>query len=192
MGVKEEFLAVARSSIKREGIEDLLAWLETTDFFTAPASTRYHGAVEGGLVLHSLSVYYRLNDLTNWYEYGDCDEHDDERDESIAIVSLFHDLCKVGCYKTEMRWRKDEFNRWEQYPTYKFQEDFPFGGHGSKSVYLVQHFMKLTPEEAAAINCHMGAWDMSNYGKPSDVFDNNKLAWLLHVADEAATYIDKE
>lgn len=192
MGIKEEFLAVARSSIKREGIEDLLAWLETTDFFTAPASTRYHGAVEGGLVSHSLSVYYRLDDLADWYEYEGCDEYDDERDESIAIVSLFHDLCKVGCYKTEMRWRKDEFNRWEQHPTYKFQEDFSFGGHGSKSVFLIQHFMKLTPEEAAAINCHMGAWDMSNYGRPSDVFDSNKLAWLLHVADEAATYIYKE
>lgn len=185
MSIKEEFLAVARSSIKREGIEDLLAWLETTDFFTAPASTRYHGACEGGLVKHSLSVYHRLGELAEWYDTQ-------SPLETIAIVSLFHDFCKIGCYKTEMRWRKDKFNRWEQYPTYKFQEDFPFGGHGSKSVYLVQHFMKLTPEEAAAINCHMGAWDISNYGKPSDVFDNNKLAWLLHVADEAATYIDKE
>lgn len=192
MDIKEEFLKVVRERITRDGIEGLLNWLETTDFFTAPASTRYHGACEGGLARHSLAVYDQLDNLAEWYGYFDNEDESDATGESVAIVALFHDLCKIGCYKTEMRWRKDDFNRWEQYPTYKFEEDFPFGGHGSKSVYLIQYFMKLTPEEAATINCHMGAWDMSNYGKPSDVFENNKLAWLLHVADEAATYIDKE
>lgn len=190
MDIKEDFLGRVKDCIKREGVNELLEWLNATDFFTAPASTRYHGACEGGLARHSLSVHSQLTNLARWYGYST--KEDDSRLESIAIVALFHDFCKIGCYKTEMRWRKDEFNRWEQYPTYKFQEDFPFGGHGSKSVFLIQHFMKLTPEEAAAINCHMGAWDMSNYGRPSDVFDSNKLAWLLHVADEAATYIYKE
>ena len=87
-------------------------------------------------------------------------------------------------------WRKDENNKWEQYPTYKFEESFAYGGHGSKSVYLIQNFMKLEPFEAAAINCHMGAWDMGSYSNPSAVYECNKFAWLLHVADEAATYID--
>jgi hypothetical protein len=109
----------------------------------------------------------------------------------VAIVALFHDICKVGCYKTQMRWRKDQHNRWEQYPTYKFEEDFPYGGHGSKSVYLVQNFMKLNPEEAVAINCHMGQWESTAYGKPSEAYRNNHLAWLLHVADEAADFIDE-
>jgi hypothetical protein len=110
--------------------------------------------------------------------------------ESIAIVSLFHDFCKIGVYKTEMRWRKDENNQWEQYATWKFDEDFAYGGHGSKSVYLVQSFLQLSPDEAAAINCHMGAWDSTTYSNPSPVFERNKLAWLLHVADEAATYLN--
>ena len=185
--IKAEFLTEA-AIIKREGIKDLMAWLESTDFFTAPSSSRYHGAFEGGLAMHSLNVYRRLKDLNEFY---DMDGAGCSR-ESEAIVALFHDLCKVGCYKVSSRnVKNDKTGQWEKVPFYKFEEDFPFGGHGSKSVYLVQHFMNLEPEEAAAINCHMGSWDTSNYGRPGDVFQTNKLAWLLHVADEAATYIDE-
>ena len=187
MDLKEEFKRVVRTYIHRNGINDLMEWLESTDFYTTPASTRYHGSFEGGLLLHSLNVFSELNRLAEFYGLSDEDEN---MPESIAIVSLFHDLCKIGCYKTEMRWRKDANNKWEQYPTWKFEEDFAYGGHGSKSVYLVQSFMKLTPVEASAINCHMGAWDTSSYGNPSTVYERNKLAWLLHVADEADTYIN--
>ena len=185
MNIKEEFLNIAKREICRDGIDSLLSWLEGTDFFTAPASGRYHGAFEGGLAMHSLNVYRRLRDLDKWYEGSDSQE-------SIAIVALFHDLCKIGCYKVSSRnVKNDKTGQWEKVPFYKFEEDFPFGGHGSKSVYLVQHFMGLGPEEAAAINCHMGPWDRQDYGKPGEVFEHNRLAWLLHVADEAATYIDK-
>lgn len=186
MDTKSEFLRLARLYIDRDGIEDLLEWLETTDFFTCPASTRYHGAFEGGLVLHSLNVFTQLKGLCQHFK---CDA----TPCNVAIVSLFHDLCKIGTYKVEQKWRKDVNNKWESYNAYVRKEDFKFGGHGSKSVYLVQHFMKLDPEEAAAINCHMGQWEATQYGNPSEVYEENRLAWLLHVADEAATYInDKE
>lgn len=187
MSVKEEFLKIAVREIGRPGISDLLSWLEGTDFYTAPASSRYHGAFEGGLAMHSLNVYVRLKELSEVY----WDDGPIPR-ESLAIVALFHDLCKVGCYKVSTRnVKNDQTGQWEKVPFYKHEEDFPFGGHGSKSVYLVQHFMKLEPHEAAAINCHMGAWDRHDYGDPGRVFENNRLAWMLHVADEAATYIDK-
>lgn len=185
MNTKEEFIKVAKDYIKRDGIDELLDWLEQTDFFTAPASTRYHGAFEGGLVLHSLNVFVQLRNLRRWY---DCKASD----ESVAIVALLHDLCKVGCYKVELRWRKDANDKWEQYPTYKFDEDFAYGGHGAKSVFLIQSFMRLTPDEAAAINCHMGQWDATTYSNPTEVYCRNKLAWLLHVADEAADFIDEK
>ena len=180
--LQEEFTNLVVQNIHREGIEDLMQWLCQTDFFKAPASTRYHGCYEGGLAQHSLNVYTQLTKLCKWYG---CEASL----ESIAIVALLHDLCKVGCYKTEMRWRKDANNRWEQYPTWKFEEDYCFGGHGAKSVYLIQNFMKLTPEEAAAINTHMGAWDATSYSNPTTVYQRNKLAWLLHVADEAADFM---
>lgn len=182
MDLRQEFLKIAQENINRDGIDDLMTWIGGTDFFTAPASTRYHGAFEGGLVMHSLNVYSQLKRLCKFYG---CEASR----ESIAIVALFHDLCKIGTYKTEMRWRKNDQNQWEQYPTYVFNEDFAFGGHGSKSVYLVQHFIKLEPEEAAAINCHMGQWEATQYGNPTAVYERNKLAWLLHVADEAASFI---
>lgn len=183
--IKAAFLTEA-AVIKREGIKDLMAWLESTDFFTAPASTRFHGSHEGGLVHHSLKVYEQLQKLAELY-----DPHAEYDQESLAIVALFHDLCKVGCYKTDMRWRKNARNQWEQYATYTFQEDFSFGGHGSKSVFLVQNFIKLTPDEAVAINCHMGQWDATTYSNPTAAYEKCRLAWLLHVADEAAGFIDK-
>ena len=182
MDLREEFFRIVDRDIKREGIWELTEWMANTDFFTAPASTRYHGCYEGGLLQHSLNVYSQLKKLCKWYK---CDASE----ESIAIVALFHDLCKIGCYKTEMRWRKDKNNQWEQYPTYKFDEDFAYGGHGAKSVFLVQSFIKLTPEEASAINCHMGQWDATTYSNPTEVYCRNKLAWLLHVADEAADFL---
>ena len=182
MDLKQEFLRVAHENIDRAGLADLLGWLDGTDFYTAPASSRFHGSFEGGLVMHSLNVYTQLLKLNEWYE-GNIPR------ESLAIVSLFHDLCKVGCYKPEMRWRKDANNKWEQYSTYTFKEDFAYGGHGSKSVFLVQSFLRLTPAEASAINCHMGRYDNSTLNDPSEVYRRNKLAWFLHVADEAASYL---
>lgn len=181
---KEMYVNAVRVRVHRKGVEDLLAWLDESDFFTAPASTRYHGAHAGGLVEHSLTVYTELAGLVAHYGLDT-----EISDESVAVCALFHDLCKIGCYKTESRWRKDADNQWEKYPVFKFDEDFPFGGHGSKSVYLVQHFIHLDPEEAAAINCHMGAYDSTTYSNPSAAFGEYPLAWLLHVADEAASFL---
>ena len=183
-----DFEVIVAENIHRDGIEELMAWLKGTDFYSAPASTRYHGAYAGGLAVHSVAVYRWLKSLV---DSGLFELDLSEREETIAIVALFHDICKVGTYKTEMRWRKDEFNRWEQYETYRHDEDFSFGGHGSKSVYLIQNFMKLKPDEAVAINCHMGQWDATTYSNVSAAFEKCTLAWLLHVADEAADYIDK-
>lgn len=185
MGYKNTFTQLALDNIKRNGLTDLLAWLEKSDFYTAPASTRYHDAFEGGLCKHSIEVCRHLMRLSEFYG-------DSYPLESLTIVGLFHDLCKIGLYKTDFRNVKDEQGVWHKVPCYRHEEDFPFGGHGSKSVYLVQNFMKLDPEEAVAINCHMGAWDTSTYGNPSKAFETYKLAWLLHVADEAATYLNEE
>lgn len=178
--IKAKFKELVDGKIKRAGITGLMQWLDSTDFYTAPASTRYHGSFECGLVMHSLNVFVQLKKLCELYECT-------ASEESMAIVALFHDLCKVGCYKVEMRWRKDENNKWEQYPTYTFKEDFAYGGHGSKSVFLLQSFIQLLPEEASAINSHMGV-ENGNFAV-NEVYKRNKLAWLLHVADEAAAFI---
>lgn len=179
------FTQAVYTNIHRPGANELMDWLATTDFFTAPASSRYHGAKSGGLVAHSYNVWVHLKQLNTLYDAN-------LSDESMAICALFHDLCKVNYYTESTRNVKNEATgQWEKVPYYKVEEQFSFGGHGSKSVFLVMNFIKLTPEEAAAINCHMGSWDRQDYGKPGDVFNCSMLAWLLHVADEAATYINK-
>lgn len=180
---KTRFMSCCYATIKREGIDDLLKWLEESDFFTAPASTKFHGNYEGGLCEHSLNVYSALLRLAKNYP----EVLGNVSDETLAIVALFHDLCKVNFYTTEKRNRKNPVTGlWETYDFYTIDEQFRFGGHGSKSVYLVQKFMKLSDEEAASINCHMGAWDNTNVGS---TFEQFPLAWFLHIADGMATYI---
>lgn len=177
----------ALSGCNRDGMDKLIIWLQReTDFFTAPASTRFHGAYRGGLLEHSYTVMKRLRELCNIYA------NVAYTPQQIAICGLLHDLCKINMYKESYRNVKNlETGKWEQVPSYAIEEEKPFGGHGSKSVFLINQFIKLSWEEASAINCHMGAWDNSTYSNPSKVYEENYLAWLLHVADECATYIDK-
>lgn len=182
---KTEFLRICGESIKRSGVLDLLGWLEKSDFYTAPASTRFHGSYEGGLLQHSLNVYKELKRLLVAFPEVEAD------DETVAIIALFHDLCKVNLYGVEKRNRKNEHGQWESYDAYTHNEKFKFGGHGAKSVYIVQTFMKLKPEEAVAIHCHMGAFD-GDARSVGSAFEACPLAWLLHVADGAATYIDEK
>lgn len=178
---KDQFLAICAENIHRPGIDKLLAWLEKSDFFTAPASTKYHLCEEGGLCQHSLNVYSELCRLHIAYQ-----NYTNPSDESIAIMALFHDLCKVNFYKQDVRNVKVD-GQWTTAPYYTIEEKFPFGGHGSKSVYIAQQFMPLTAEEARAINCHMG---LSEHERSiSTVYSHQPSAWLLHVADEAATFI---
>lgn len=177
--MKDKFLAIYDDCIKREGAEEFRQWLLTTDFFEAPASTKFHEAYPGGLVEHSVHTWQELIKLLTVYpEIG-------VSAETAAIVSLLHDVCKADCYKIEYRNRKNELGQWERYPAYTFKEDFCFGGHGSKSVFLIQQFMPLTKEEAVAINCHMGV-ENGNWNV-NDAFRAYPLAFLTHMADMAST-----
>ena len=180
---KERFIELYQKYIKRPGANELLEWIEESDFFEAPASTRFHGNYAGGLCEHSIHVWEELVRLLKAYPEIKVSG------ETAAIVSLLHDLCKIGCYKTEMRNVK-EGNVWVKRPFYTFNEDFCYGGHGSKSVFLIQRFMHLSDIEAVSVNCHMGFADRSpgdySLGK---AYEQYWLAWLLHVADESASYI---
>lgn len=178
-----QFVEIYNKNIPRPGADRLLNWLETTDFFTAPASTRFHGACEYGLVMHSINVYHAM--MQHFFTEG-------ENAESYAICGLLHDLCKANFYKVSTRnVKNDATGRWEKVPFYQVADQAPYGGHGSKSVFIVQSYVKISMEEAAAINSHMGFSDQSSMTEISNVYNVNPLAWALHVADEAATYIDK-
>ncbi len=148
---REEFLQIFRQHVTRPGSEKLLDWLDhKTDFFSAPASTRFHGACTGGLCMHSLNVYHALHDT--FFTEG-------ESEESFAICALLHDLCKANYYKAGTRnVKRDVTGQWEKVPSYSVEDLFPYG-HGEKSVFLIERFMKLKVEEAVAIRWHMGGFD---------------------------------
>lgn len=158
----------------------MLEYIEKTDFFTAPASTKYHGACAGGLTEHSLNVFGRMVKHEGKYPL-----------ETIAIVSLLHDLCKADFYATDYRNVKQPDGSWNKEPYYTINDKLPIGNHGEKSVFIIQRFMPLSAEEVAAIRYHMGAFqegDAKNIGK---VFEKYPLAMLLHIADLEATYFDE-
>lgn len=187
---KERFIELLRST-KREGIEKLIDFLEKTDFFTAPASTRFHSSYEGGLLQHSLNVYDCLAGLGT--TTGDVQEFqaagmrlDSIPQESIIIVALLHDLCKVNFYATEMRWRKDANNKWEQYPVYAVNDRNPYG-HGEKSVMMASEFIHLTMEERYAIRWHMGYTEADTLSF-NNAIDKYPMIWALHSADTQASH----
>lgn len=194
--MKEKFLEIYRENISRPGADKLLAWLETTDFFTAPASTRFHLSRPGGLVEHSIHVYERLSNLVadeEGYPGSTFGEDFTISDETIAICGLLHDICKANFYTVEMRNRKNEQGQWEKYPFYVVDDQLPYG-HGEKSVYIISGFMKLTREEAMAIRWHMGFSDTDFKGggfSVGNAFGKFPLAVLTHIADLQATYLDE-
>lgn len=158
--MKDRFIELYQKLITRPGADKLLAWLETTDFFEAPASTRFHLSRPGGLVEHSVHVYERLRALfIAEKERADlCAGITSQEEETIAICGLLHDVCKANFYTVEMRNRKNEQGQWEKYPFYVVNDQLPYG-HGEKSVYIISSFMKLSREEAMAIRWHMGFSD---------------------------------
>lgn len=193
---KERFLDLVRTNVKRDGVENLIDYLEKSDFFRAPASTKYHNSVEGGLCNHSLHVYDRL--VNHWKNDGL-----DLNLETITIAALFHDLCKTNFYKKTFRnvkvyndagSKEDAGGRfdWEVQPSYEVEEKFIYG-HGEKSVFMLMNYIKLDPYEAQAIRYHMGGIE---YGRPLDsnamkVFETNELALYLYISDMEATYRDE-
>lgn len=193
--MKDRFIQLYQAFVKRPGSDKLLAWLETTDFFEAPASTRFHLSRPGGLVEHSVHVYERLRALfIAEKERSDlCAGITSQEEETIAICGLLHDVCKANFYTVEMRNRKNEQGQWEKYPFYVVDDQLPYG-HGEKSVYIISGFMKLTREEAMAIRWHMGFSDTDFRGggfSVGNAFGKFPLAVLTHIADLQATYLDE-
>ena len=172
--------------IKREGAQQLLEWLKKTDFFTAPASTKYHCACEQGLVMHSLSVFDTM--VGSYFEEGDSME-------SFAICGLLHDVCKAQFYKVSSRNVKNpETGRWVPQPYYAIDDQFPYG-HGEKSVFLIERFLRLKPSEAVAIRWHMGGFDEAARGGSyaiSHAYERYPLAVKLHLADLQSTYLKEK
>ncbi len=181
--MKEQFIQLLKG-IKREGMEELINFLEKSDFFIAPASTRFHGDHEGGLVEHSLKVYEILkHKVQNGIMPIDIPE------ESIIIIGLLHDICKTNFYKVDYRNAKNALGVWEKVPYYTVDDTIPYG-HGEKSVMMITEYIKLTPEEKYSIRWHMGYTEpKENYNAIGSSYTKYPIALLTHEADLEATYL---
>ncbi len=192
MNFKNRFIEIYKANIKREGADKLLDYLcsRNCDFFTAPASTKFHCSYEGGLCEHSLNVYDCLK------SYLETDRAKEKfglnfSDETIAIVSLLHDVCKTNTYKVSTRNKKDENGTWIQVPYYEYDDTLPYG-HGEKSVYIVSGFMRLTREEAMAIRWHMGFSGEEDKKLVGNALRAYPLALALNIADcEASSFVEE-
>ena len=133
--MREEFISLLRST-NREGIEELIDFIDRTDFYKAPASTRFHGNFEGGLLQHSMKVYEIFKSKIE-HSVIDLDVSED----TIIISALLHDICKVNFYKVDYRNAKNEKGEWEKVPYYTVDDTIPYG-HGDKSVMMISEYIK--------------------------------------------------
>lgn len=180
--MKEKFIELLRST-KRDGIDELISFLEKTDFFKAPASTKFHGSHEEGLLEHSLKVYEILD-----YKAKNNVLNLQISDDTIKIVSLLHDICKVNFYKVDYRNAKNSLGEWEKVPYYTVDDLIPYG-HGEKSVMMISEYLKLTPEEKYSIRWHMGYTEPKElYNTIGAAYKKYPLALLMHEADLESTY----
>ena len=180
--MEEKFIELLKST-KREGIEELIDFIKKTDFFTAPASTRFHGNFEKGLLEHSMKVYEILKEKVKTAVIPI-----NTPEESLILIALLHDICKANYYKVDYRNAKNALGVWEKVPYYTVDDTIPYG-HGEKSVMMITEYIKLTPEEKYAIRWHMG------YTEPKELYNTIGVAYkkypvalITHEADLEATY----
>lgn len=184
-------------STGRDNIESLLEFIRKSDFYSAPASTRYHSCHEGGLLEHSMNVFKALDSKSKnpvWHEIIE-----DVGRDSIIISALLHDICKSYFYGTELKNKKvyseygkkiDDNGRydWQSVPCYTVNDRIPYG-HGEKSVMMIEEYIKLKPVERYAIRWHMGFTEpKENYNTLSAAIRKYPFILALHEADLEATY----
>lgn len=185
--LKATFKKVVEAKIHRDGVADLMNYIETgTDFYKAPCSTVYHLNVIGGLVKHSLNVYRMMIKKVELFKL-------DLPSESVAIVGLLHDLCKTNFYAKGKRNRKID-GKWVEQEVWEVNDQLPLG-HGEKSISIIQDHMKLTEDEKLAIRWHMLGYDPGvHFDYPSGypfraAQKRSKLLHVLCIADYEATFL---
>lgn len=183
--MKEEFIELLKS-VNREGIDKLISYIERTDFFKAPASTRFHGNYESGLLEHSLNVYKILKEKLLHKPYSELIK---VSEDTIILITLLHDICKTNYYIVDYRNKKNADGVWVKEPYYTVNDTIPYG-HGEKSVMMISKFVELNMEEMYAIRWHMGFTEPKElYNTISNVYEKFPLALALHEADLEATYL---
>jgi hypothetical protein len=187
---KEQIISILRNTGRAE-IESLITYLENSDFFTAPASVKYHGSYDGGLSEHSLNVWHLLTEKNRYYSLG-------LPEDTVAITALGHDVCKINFYgketKNVLKGKKDngygkQINDWQEEEVVIVKDQFPMG-HGEKSVITLLRFIQLTDLEIAMIRWHMGGYVAKDeYRDLNNAVDMYPQIVALNAADLEESYL---
>jgi hypothetical protein len=171
----------ALALVKRTGMPKFIKYVESSDFFTAPASTRFHGSNAGGLAEHSWNVYTIFKDKVAHYKL-------ELSEESVILCSLLHDICKIGVYRKGKKNVKED-GKWIEKEVWEYNDGLPFG-HGEKSVYILQKYIELTDEEAIIIRWHMGLSEPKElWRKFDDAAEIYPAAVALFTSDVEAAHL---
>ena len=203
MQENKNFIISTLKTVERQGanIDGLITKLESSDFFTAPASTRFHNSFEGGLADHVINVYYNLKSLVERKHLQDTISED-----SIIICGLLHDMSKINFYKPTIKNKKvysengskyDTLGNYDWVSEYQWSvvdesERFIYGNHEENSEFMVRYYIPLTLQESIAILHHHGGkgYDSTPQNLLA-IMNDNPLLTLLHVADMISTYVDE-
>jgi hypothetical protein len=185
------------AKVNRPGMDKLLAYVRKSDFYKAPASTKFHLSCEGGLLQHSLNVLDAMRGLLvpvlpeenrEWaYTVADKDVARIP-DDSMILTALLHDICKTYFYNTSTRNVKNkQTGKWEEVPYYTVSDKMPLG-HGAKSAMIIKQYIELTTPEMYAIWWHMGFTDTQDARTLGQAIDQFPIIWALHTADMMASH----
>lgn len=190
------------AKVNRPGMDKLLAYIRKSDFYKAPASTKYHLSCDGGLLQHSLNVLDALREMMTKENDGMNDDGTPRikyhysvagkfvttiPEESLIIIALLHDICKTYFYTTSMRNAKNEqTGKWEKVPYFTVKDRMPLG-HGDKSVMIIKQYIDLTTPEMYAIWHHMGFTENADFQTLTNAIDQFPIIWAMHTADMMAS-----
>ena len=171
------------SKVNREGMDEFIEFLNNSTFFSDPASSRYHANFPGGLAFHSYNLYKICSRLNKLFNRG-------ISEESIIISAICHDLCKIGSYNIDNKWKKDSQGKWESYLTYCYNPNQVQCLHGTESALIASKYIKLTDEEQQAITYHMGAYGLSDRdcNQMNNSIKKYPLVLLIQQSDMASAY----
>lgn len=190
----KQFFITTLKKVNRDGIDELVDVLTKDGFFESPASTKFHGNYDGGLLDHSVNVYKEAMYIYKAQCKLNPSIMESVTEDNIIVSSLLHDVCKCGLYKKIWKWRKDKDNKWEQYEAYEHDRSGLPIGHGEKSViYLLLNKFELKENEILAIRWHMSAFDLSDYSDSKfglhEAGDKTPLVSIIQCADMLASRI---
>ena len=177
--VKAKYLASSGPEAVISCCSKLITWLRSSDFYTAPASTRYHEAHAGGLLVHTLNVYNNTVTLRCIPQFASTDL------VSAALVALTHDWCKISMYESyEKNVKNEKTGEWEKQLAFRTNQTGITLGHGVSSMFLASKFFRLTPEEALAIRWHMSHWRVAQ-DEINELQKSNEDFPLVHLVQFA-------